>query len=519
MLSCILDRGLSPVSMAAPSGALTAAAAGTLAQLPSCCLEAILALLPPNAIPLGMRQLNKEWRQRYLQQTTVSVSGDGHLPAWAVLEVLPHTYGSQRLCMMPALARRGALAGMQELARHLLRYSDGLRTHSDRAAVRAAAGLGRVDMVQWLLLPHPRSDGLPVHCVIGMEVEASCAAAAAGHVHLLEWLRTYDARSVYSSSTPYAATRAGRLDVMQWLRANGCVEGWDVWLMQSVAGAGHLALLQALRAQGCAWDADIKCYSAARGGRLEVLQYLHRAGCTLGDDICVGAACGGSVEVLKYVRAHGAPWSIEEVVAAAADAGAVAMLQYLAAEGAVLDRHIMHRTIKGDGGLEAVRWLHEQGCPWDARSCKLAVKEGKLDMLLYLLQHGCPHASCSDLCAAAAARPQREVLVSSAAAARQKELLLWLREHGHAWTASVCKAAAACGNLQLLQWLRGCTPPSPWGSSTVHMGVHHFSSDGMSCLQYALSNGCPWDESDRAAAKKKHGRLRSITFHEREQDS
>jgi len=40
--------------------------------------------------------------------------------------------------------------------------------------------------------------------------------------------------------------------------------------------------------------------------------------------------------------------------------------------------------------MNVLKWLHDNGCPWDATVCAYAAKYGQFEMLKYLLQNGCP---------------------------------------------------------------------------------------------------------------------------------
>jgi len=37
-----------------------------------------------------------------------------------------------------------------------------------------------------------------------------------------------------------------------------------------------------------------------------------------------------------------------------------------------------------------LKYLHENGCPWDERTCEWATHGGHLDMLKYARENGCP---------------------------------------------------------------------------------------------------------------------------------
>jgi hypothetical protein len=42
------------------------------------------------------------------------------------------------------------------------------------------------------------------------------------------------------------------------------------------------------------------------------------------------------------------------------------------------------------GHLEVLKWAHENGCPWDARTCWAAAKAGHLEVLQWARENGCP---------------------------------------------------------------------------------------------------------------------------------
>jgi hypothetical protein len=56
------------------------------------------------------------------------------------------------------------------------------------------------------------------------------------------------------------------------------------------------------------------------------------------------------------------------------------------------------------------------------------------------------------------------------------------------WKASACSAAAKCGHLELLKWLRrqGC----PWDATTCSSAAR---SGHLAVLRWAHQQGCPWD--------------------------
>ncbi|MDA9097840.1 ankyrin repeat domain-containing protein [bacterium] len=93
------------------------------------------------------------------------------------------------------------------------------------------------------------------------------------------------------------------------------------YLCQAAARSGQLEELKVLLANdaprilprsawtpGCdPWTVDT-CSAAARGGHLEVLQWLRSgAACSWNRDTCLAAAKGGHLETLWWARANGCP--------------------------------------------------------------------------------------------------------------------------------------------------------------------------------------------------------------------
>ena len=129
---------------------------------------------------------------------------------------------------------------------------------------------------------------------------------------------------------------------------------------QLAAKGGHLDVLQWVRLNGCPWDAET-CVAAAMGGHREVLQWLHMNGCPWNDRTCVGAARSGHLGMLQWARENGCPWNKETCSTAA-----------------------MH------GHLEVMQWACANGCPWHEMTCVFAANGGQLGVLQWAIENGCP---------------------------------------------------------------------------------------------------------------------------------
>ncbi len=128
------------------------------------------------------------------------------------------------------------------------------------------------------------------------------------------------------------AARSGRLDVLQELRAMGAP--WDVRTCAAAAGGGELAVLKWCRLTAeppCPWDATA-CSEAAEEGHLELLTWLADAGAPRDVWACAGAALCGRLDALQLCRERGFPWG-DEALAGAVEAREIDVVEWLLAKG------------------------------------------------------------------------------------------------------------------------------------------------------------------------------------------
>ena len=56
---------------------------------------------------------------------------------------------------------------------------------------------------------------------------------------------------------------------------------------------------------------------------------------------------------------------------------------------AIVPGRVVTAAARG-GHLECMKYLHENGCPWDKSVCEAAAEGGHLESLKYLYENGCP---------------------------------------------------------------------------------------------------------------------------------
>ena len=107
---------------------------------------------------------------------------------------------------------------------------------------------------------------------------------------------------------------------------------------------------------------ELQPVEAAERGCLGTLKSLHRRGhVTFDEDLCALAAQGGHLEVLKWLHENGYPWNEDTCELAA--------------------RH---------GHLGVLQWARANGCPWDEGTCAAAARGGHTEALAWARKKGCP---------------------------------------------------------------------------------------------------------------------------------
>lgn len=103
-----------------------------------------------------------------------------------------------------------------------------------------------------------------------------CWAAMQGSVETLRYL--HNVRGfVWETATMHAAARAGHMHTVRWLRENGC--NWSEYTCSAAASGGHLEVLQWLRARGCPWDVQTYYAARRRGESSEMFLWVQANGC------------------------------------------------------------------------------------------------------------------------------------------------------------------------------------------------------------------------------------------------
>jgi hypothetical protein len=175
------------------------------------------------------------------------------------------------------------------------------------------------------------------------------------------------------------------------------------------------------------------------------------------------------------IRKNDCPWNAwnERTCASAAADGKLNILQYAYNNGCPWDENTCAKAAEY-GHLDILQWARNNGCPWDQRTCTLAAEKGHLDILQWARDNNCPWDA--NTCEKAAEYGHLHVLQ-------------WARTNGCEWNIRTCNEAAKNGHLHVLQWAR--ENDCEWNASTCASAA---MNGHLHVLQWAHTNGCDWDE-------------------------
>jgi hypothetical protein len=222
---------------------------------------------------------------------------------------------------------------------------------------------------------------------------ACMRAARAGADKALMWLLTNGA--TYQSVIADIAADKGRLDVLYWLKQQGVK--WGNYIGNFAALGGDLTTIQWLMNNGATFHAGA-CKNAAERGHKEVLLFLISKGITCDSRVLIWLASTGSLELIKELRDHpmlifawgaNAEWG-SMACAEAARGGHLDMLQWLRQIGTSCDMDTVYNAIENDH-VHVAEWAVENGCPYDLDIQYLISKKRDSKTTRWLHEHlHCP---------------------------------------------------------------------------------------------------------------------------------
>jgi len=266
--------------------------------------------------------------------------------------------------------------------------------------------------------PSDASDRLPVAGVTpGIGLDAFTDSLEKFRYGLLTYPELLTAERTDTSLTVglvcESAAAKGNLDVLREARAIGCP--WGYFTAVKACRNGHLQVLQWARAPYQQWPMRLTrgCqYEAAIGGHSEVLQFLREERCEYDPRAANRAARSGNIRCLEILyetcieQARERPavrWYPDRVCLHAVDSGQIDVLKKAwALEPAVFladinpfeaPRFNVFTMVQAviTGRMDMMKWLLDNGCPWGTYTCQYVAEQGDPAMLKWAAEapNGC----------------------------------------------------------------------------------------------------------------------------------
>ncbi len=226
--------------------------------------------------------------------------------------------------------------------------------------------------------------------------------------------------------------------------------------------------------------------NAAKGGQLEIFNWLlQRGDCTWDLKLFKNATLGGSIPILKQCLENNCPADASICAYAVKlhdnTAKALNTLKWLRENGLPWDEWTC-RMAAVSGNLEALMWAKSNGCPWNIQTAKDAVIRGDLPLIEYCLENGCP--SDSSLYKDAFLNFDFQIAEGDI---KTPETMLnifkLLHQYGVPWDKSASNIAAKHLHFPALTWAvqNGC----PWDDDIYHLAMRKCSKF---LLKYCIEN-------------------------------
>ncbi|GIL58415.1 hypothetical protein Vafri_13547 [Volvox africanus] len=364
-------------------------------------------------------------------------------------------------------------------------------------------------------------------------LELMAAAAAAGHIHVVQWLRR---RRCPWGTAMAAAAEAGHLEVCQWLLSNGCDMGHA---LVAAAHGGHRNVCNwLLQEAACSWE-QAAARAAAAAGHMDLMDWLlqhpKRFTDMVGSQIdwqslVTAAAQGCDLATLQRLHLRWAE-STEHFGGGEATASdhALALRSFFTAaiESARSDWREKVEWLWGLGyrantavfactaalpdAVDRLAWLRQQGHPLDSCVLRRAAAAGNLDAVQYLLALGVmPLLGAFEDAAEGGHMDVLQVLFTAAVATAAASVA----------AAATLRAAARAGHLPIMIWVievlgaevRGL---HLWPGEAYSLFGCIFAAGGSTSTvplrEWLLQRGCAWSPADfRLAAY--HGNVEALEW-------
>lgn len=188
-------------------------------------------------------------------------------------------------------------------------------------------------------------------------------------------------------------------------------------------------------------------------------------------------ALHGNLKTLKWARKNNCPWDCK-TFGNAVKSGNFKLVKWLKKNSCrrpspVKLSEMVDDTVKS-GNLENLQWLHNNHLFSSySDSLSIAAREGKLDIIKWLVNAGAPLT---------------KFIFEEAACSENLQVMKWLKRKKCPWDRYTFANAASVGNLQVLEWLlqNGC----PWDSDTFTSAA---IAGNLQTMEWLFKNNCPYE--------------------------
>jgi len=382
------------------------------------------------------------------------------------------------------LGRRGDL----ELIIKLFKLNNGHLSYNNLLSVSSgAASAGKIHVLEWISI----HDNLPGFM--------TAYAAKDNQLKTLLWLIDHS-RYVGNLTLKYAVEN-GHMDIIRFLIDNKKYNFNYCGVANRAASKGHIDAVTLLysidpHSLNSVWRCNIDVLNFICDNDLCSLISPMRFSCVdvnvlkllfendhlkINDYWAANIAERGNLECLKYLYSKHFP--IFNVAVAAVKSGNVEMLEWLHSIGISFNGTFGAAIEIGSIIILKLLLLWNYDLPENIYST--AIYYGDLDILQLFYDHGCVLYGTE---------------IQIAASCGHLHIIIWLLERGCKLNADICYNTVKDGHIDVLRWLRGfdrdiCSKEYGICDWDDRVYIDAIEFDRVDILEFALKNGCPFDET------------------------
>lgn len=336
------------------------------------------------------------------------------------------------------------------------------------------------------------------------------------YINILKWISEYmfyyvlddgQGKLIFSTAVEY-----GNLEILEWLHIN--YEYYTKYDTYKYYAGPH--------------SVDNICYMTVVNGHHETLKWLKKNQWTFRNSAYSAAVQGNQLNIMKWLQEECKVPNLCLVQDNATICENLEILKWIIEENQCPIFNYTYLTVIKSGNLEILKWLatigHERNQSIEKLNSKMslcgtAAHYGHLNILLWLVDHGCniPTSICYNaanqghihilerICGfgsepALANCDQYQLMICAAVENNQLDTVKWLAERGHTGNHESCILAARYGLLQMLQLLRqnNCG----WNEDVCMAAA---CRGHLEVLQWAIENGCSYNKIQCHTTAEKYG--------------